>query len=241
MSVLAARHLEKRYAGRVVVKDVSLTVQSGEVVGLLGPNGAGKTTTFYMILGLIPCDMGTVHLDRRDLSTSPMHERARLGLGYLPQEPSIFRKLTVEQNILAILETRSELSASARQTRLHKLLEELNVEHLRKNLAHSLSGGERRRVEIARALASEPRFILLDEPFAAIDPISVSDINRIIRYLSAQEIGVLITDHNYRETLDICDRGYVVNQGEIICEGDAQTILNDSTVRDVYLGHDFKF
>ncbi|MEM7253911.1 MAG: LPS export ABC transporter ATP-binding protein [Pseudomonadota bacterium] len=240
MSTLAARHLVKQYGDRRVVDDISLTVAAGEVVGLLGPNGAGKTTTFYMILGLIACDAGTVHLDRMDLSNFPMHERARLGLGYLPQEPSIFRKLTVEQNILAILEMRREMAPPDRKKLLESLLQELHIDHLRHNLAHALSGGERRRVEIARALASEPQFILLDEPFAAIDPISVADINRIIRYLSGRDIGILITDHNYRETLAICDRGYVVNQGEIIKEGKAQEILSDTKVRDVYLGHDFK-
>ena len=240
MSVLAVQNLVKRYSNHAVVNDISLTVQGGEVVGLIGPNGAGKTTTFYMILGLIPCDGGTVHLDKKELSNSPMHERARLGLGYLPQEPSIFRKLTVEQNILAILETQRRLSHTKRKQRLEVLLHDLHIEHLRDHFAHSLSGGERRRTEIARALASEPQFILLDEPFAAIDPISVKDINRTISYLSTRGIGILMTDHNFRETLAICTRSYVVNQGKIICEGNPETILNDDTVKDVYLGHDFQ-
>ncbi len=240
MSVLVAQHLNKRYNARTVVDDVSLTIHSGEVVGLLGPNGAGKTTSFYMIVGLVPCDSGSVHLDQRELTALPMHARARLGLGYLPQEPSIFRKLSVADNILAILEARDDLPSAGRRRRLEGLLKELNIEHLAGNRGESLSGGERRRVEIARALASEPRFILLDEPFAGVDPISVGDINRIIRYLSGRNIGVLITDHSVRETLSICDRGYIVNEGHIICEGKPETILNDERVREVYLGQDFK-
>lgn len=240
MSVLAAQHLAKQYGARRVVDDVTLTVQSGEVVGLLGPNGAGKTTSFYMIVGLISCDAGNVHLDRKELTALPMHARARLGLGYLPQEPSIFRKLSVADNIMAILETRDELPIPNRGRRLDGLLYELNIEHLREQRGESLSGGERRRVEIARALASDPQFILLDEPFAGVDPISVGDINRIIKYLSGRSIGVLITDHNVRETLSICDRGYIVNEGRIICEGRPEVILSDDRVREVYLGRDFK-
>jgi lipopolysaccharide export system ATP-binding protein len=224
----------------MVVNDVNLTVQSGEVVGLLGPNGAGKTTSFYMIVGLIPCDAGTVHLDRQELTHEPMHTRARLGLGYLPQEPSIFRKLTVAENIEAILQTRTDLDSIARTRRLEALLDELNIATIRNTKGESLSGGERRRAEIARALASEPRFILLDEPFAGVDPISIADINRIIRYLSDRGIGVLITDHSVRETLAICDRGYIVNEGSIICEGRPEVISKDPQVREVYLGHDFK-
>ena len=240
MSVLAARHLAKRYNARTVVNDVSLTVNSGEVVGLLGPNGAGKTTSFYMIVGLVACDGGSVHLDQRELTALPMHARARLGLGYLPQEPSIFRKLSVADNIMGILEARDDLPAANRRRRLESLLRDLHIEHLRSNRGESLSGGERRRVEIARSLASEPRFILLDEPFAGVDPISVGDINRIIRYLSGRSIGVLITDHNVRETLSICDRAYIVNEGQIICDGRPETILRDDRVREVYLGQDFK-
>ncbi|MFT5392063.1 MAG: lipopolysaccharide export system ATP-binding protein [Gammaproteobacteria bacterium] len=241
MSVLAAQHLGKRYNARTVVDDVSLTVNSGEVVGLLGPNGAGKTTSFYMIVGLVACDSGSVHLDQRDLTSLPMHARARLGLGYLPQEPSVFRKLSVADNILAILEARDDLRGAHRRRRMESLLKELHIEHLRDNRGESLSGGERRRVEIARALASEPRFILLDEPFAGVDPISVGDINRIIRYLSERSIGVLITDHSWRETLSICDRAYIVSEGRIICEGRPEKIMSDQRVRDVYLGQDFTF
>ena len=240
MSVLVAQHLNKRYNARTVVHDVSLNVHSGEVVGLLGPNGAGKTTSFYMIVGLVTCDSGSVHLDQRELTELPMHARARLGLGYLPQEPSVFRKLSVADNVMAILEARDDLPSAGRRRRLESLLKELNIEHLANNRGESLSGGERRRVEIARALASEPRFILLDEPFAGVDPISVGDINRIIRYLSARNIGVLITDHNVRETRSICDRGYIVNEGHIICEGRPDAILSDERVREVYLGQDFK-
>lgn len=240
MSVLAARNLAKRYNSRTVVNDVSLSIRSGEVVGLLGPNGAGKTTSFYMITGLVTSDGGAVHLDTRDLTRYPMHARARLGVGYLPQEPSVFRRLTVEENILAILEAQPELEAAERKKRLEELLEELHVGHLRRNRGDSLSGGERRRVEIARALASEPKFMLLDEPFAGVDPISIIDIKRIISYLSDRNIGVLITDHNVRETLDICDRAYIVSEGSIIAEGRPEVILSDARVREVYLGHDFK-
>ena len=240
MSVLAARNLAKRYNSRAVVNDVSLSIRSGEVVGLLGPNGAGKTTSFYMITGLVASDGGAVHLDTRDLTRFPMHARARLGLGYLPQEPSVFRRLTVEENILAILEAHPELEPAEQRKRLEELLEELHVGHLRRNRGDSLSGGERRRVEIARALASEPKFMLLDEPFAGVDPISIIDIKRIISYLSERNIGVLITDHNVRETLDICDRAYIVSEGTIIAEGQPEAILSDARVREVYLGHDFK-
>ncbi len=240
MSVLSARHLAKRYHSRSVVNDVSLSVGSGEVVGLLGPNGAGKTTSFYMIVGLVPCDGGTIHVNRRDVTAQPMHVRARIGLGYLPQEPSVFRKLTVEDNIMAILEVRPAMTRQQRLRRLETLLRELHVGHLRNNLGLSLSGGERRRVEIARALAAEPRFVLLDEPFAGVDPISVLDIQRIIRHLSERGIGVLITDHNVRETLGICDRAYIVNEGKIIAEGEPRAVLQNRKVREVYLGHDFQ-
>jgi len=239
MSVLKAEHLAKQYHARRVVSDVSLTVNSGEVVGLLGPNGAGKTTSFYMIVGLVPCDSGRIVVNDHDLTEAPMHVRARLGLGYLPQEPSVFRKLTVEQNILAILESRPNLSAVQRQRRLEGLLRELHVDHLRESKGMSLSGGERRRVEIARSLAAEPRFVLFDEPFAGVDPISVLDIQRIIKHLSSKGIGVLITDHNVRETLGTCDRAYIVNEGRIIAEGDPQAVLQNRQVREVYLGEEF--
>jgi lipopolysaccharide export system ATP-binding protein len=240
MSVLAVRHLAKTYRSRRVVKDVSLSVQSGEVIGLLGPNGAGKTTSFYMIVGLIPSEGGSIHLDDEDLTRLPMDVRARKGLGYLPQEASVFRKLTVEQNIMGVLEIIDDLNLHQRQRRLEALLQEFHIEHIRQNLGMSLSGGERRRVEIARALATEPRFILLDEPFAGVDPISVGDIQRIISHLKQIGIGVLITDHNVQETLRICDRAYIVNEGTIIAEGDAQAILSDEKVRRVYLGEAFK-
>jgi len=239
MSTLAVRHLFKAYKSRQVVKDVSLTVSGGEVVGLLGPNGAGKTTSFYMIIGLVPQEGGSVHLDKEDLSNLPMDQRARRGLGYLPQEASVFRKLTVEENIAAVLETMAEMNTEQRQRRLEELLKEFHLAHIRKNLGMSLSGGERRRTEIARALASEPRFVLLDEPFAGVDPISVGDIRRIIKHLSKLGIGVLITDHNVRETLGICDRAYIVNDGRIIAEGEPERILDDEHVRALYLGEDF--
>ena len=221
------------------MKDVSLSVDSGEVVGLLGPNGAGKTTSFYLIIGLVPMEGGSVHLDKEDLSALPMDLRARRGLGYLPQEASVFRKLTVEENIAAILEAMPTLTQVQRARRLEELLGEFHIGHIRKNTGMSLSGGERRRVEIARALASDPRFILLDEPFAGVDPISVGDIRRIIQHLSKLGIGVLITDHNVRETLGICDRAYIVNDGRIIAEGVPDHILQDEHVREVYLGEDF--
>ncbi|VFN01403.1 MAG: lipopolysaccharide export system ATP-binding protein [Candidatus Kentron sp. G] len=239
MSILAARHLAKRYQARNVVNNVSITVQSSEIVGLLGPNGAGKTTSFYMILGMIPIDGGSVHLNRRDLTHYPMHVRARMGLGYLPQEPSIFRKLSVANNVLAILETRTELNEMQQQRRLENLLRELKIGHIRDRNGESLSGGERRRVEIARALAAEPRFILFDEPFAGVDPISILDIQRIIRHLRERGIGVLITDHNVRETLGICDRSYIVSEGRIIAEGRPTEILKNPQVRQVYLGEEF--
>ncbi len=237
--ILAARQLGKKYRKRTVVKDISLNLHSGEVVGLLGPNGAGKTTSFYMLVGLIACDQGAIFLNNKDISRYPMHQRARMGVGYLPQEASIFRKLTVEENILAILEIQKSLNRQQRRLRLEKLLRELNVMHLRTNLGMSLSGGERRRVEIARALAANPRFMLLDEPFAGIDPLSVIDIQSIITHLRSLDIGVLITDHNVRETLGICDRAYIVNEGTIIAEGSPSTILRNEQVRRVYLGEDF--
>ena len=240
MSVLVAKNLEKSYQSRRVVTDVSLTIRSSEIVGILGPNGAGKTTIFYMIIGLAPCDRGTIHLNQSELTDLPVHARARMGLGYLPQEPSIFRKMTVAENVLAILETRPNLSRRCRQQRLETLLAELDISHLHDAPSLSLSGGERRRVEIVRALASEPRFILLDEPFAAVDPMSVKEVQRIIKHLSKRHIGVLITDHHVRETLNICDRAYIVNNGNIIAEGDTANILQNEQVRDVYLGHDFR-
>lgn len=238
MSVLSAQHLAKRFRSRQVVKDVSLTVSSGEVVGLLGPNGAGKTTSFHMILGLIPIDSGTLHLDENDITMLPMDARARLGLGYLPQESSVFRKLTVEQNILAVLEVLG-LRLEQRHARLEELLYGFHLTTVRKNLGSSLSGGERRRTEIARALASNPELILLDEPFAGVDPISVLDIQRIIKHLAQMELGILITDHNVRETLGICDRAYIVNDGAIIAEGPPEAILSNEQVREVYLGKHF--
>jgi len=240
MSVLRADDLHKRFKLREVVKGISLQLSSGEIVGLLGPNGAGKTTAFYMIVGLIPCDRGQIFLDGEELTTLPMHRRARLGLGYLPQEASVFRRLTVEANIMAILQTRSDLERADRERILEELLTELHVNHVRNSLGVSLSGGERRRVEIARALAAEPRFVLLDEPFAGVDPISVLDIQRIIRHLAARNIGVLITDHNVRETLGICERAYILNDGAMIAEGTPGEILGNHQVRRVYLGEGFR-
>ena len=240
MAQLLAKEIIKRYRKRMVVDAASLTVSSGEVVGLLGPNGAGKTTTFYMMVGLIHCDEGRVLLDDNDLTHLPMHARARLGVGYLPQEPSIFRRLTVLDNILAILETRPDLKKSERRPLDEEQLHELHVGHLYDSLGISLSGGERRRVEIARALAARPAFILLDEPFAGVDPLSVLDIQRIIGHLCERQIGVLITDHNVRETLEICDRAYILNEGRVIAEGDPATILADQQVRQVYLGESFQ-
>jgi lipopolysaccharide export system ATP-binding protein len=240
MSRLVASHLRKAYKSRAVVADLSLEVGAGEVVGLLGPNGAGKTTAFYMIVGLVPSDGGSIRVGDREVTGLPMHRRAQLGVGYLPQEASVFRKLTVEENILAILETRPALDGDGRSARLEALLDDLNIGHIRGSLGQSLSGGERRRVEIARALAAEPRFMLLDEPFAGVDPLSVSDIQRSIAHLRNRGIGVLITDHNVRETLGICDRAYIVNRGSVIAAGTADEILANPEVRAVYLGQDFR-
>ena len=239
MSTLRAANLSKRFRKRPILRDVSLEVRSGEVVGLLGPNGAGKTTCFYIIVGLIPPDGGKITLDERDITDKPMHERARLGVGYLPQEASVFRKLTVADNIMAVLELRKELSRQQRQEKLDSLLEEFQVEHLRDSLGISLSGGERRRVEIARALATEPSFILLDEPFAGVDPISVLDIQRIITHLVESDIGVLVTDHNVRETLGICSRGYILHDGHMMAEGEPEALLRDPDVKRFYLGENF--
>lgn len=240
MSRLQASHLAKSYKGRQVVRDVSLSVEAGQIVGLLGPNGAGKTTTFYMVVGLVPSDKGSVLLNGEDLSHAPMHIRARKGIGYLPQESSIFRKLTVNQNIMAILQTRKKLTRHQREDLLDQLLEEFNIGHIRDSLGMSLSGGERRRVEIARALATEPQFILLDEPFAGVDPISVIDIKKIIQQLKSKGIGILITDHNVRETLDVCEKAYIVSHGELIASGTPQQVLDNTTVREVYLGEHFR-
>jgi len=239
MSQLRVDGLKKRYSSRVVVKDVSLEVSSGEVVGLLGPNGAGKTTCFYMIVGLIAVDDGSIHLDGKEISHLAMHRRARLGVSYLPQEASVFRKLTVEENIRAVLELQ-ELPEEEIESRLSGLLRDLNIAHLRQATALSLSGGERRRVEIARALATRPSFILLDEPFAGVDPIAVLDIQRIIRFLKERAIGVLITDHNVRETLGICDRAYIINEGAVLASGQPEEIVYNDSVRRVYLGENFR-
>ena len=239
MSELSASHLVKRYQGHTVVDGVSLRVASGEVVGLLGPNGAGKTTCFYMVVGLLPCDGGQISFDGQDITRLPMHDRARRGVGYLPQEASVFRQLSVADNIMAILEIRPGLKRKQRLERLEELLNELHIAHLRDQPGLSLSGGERRRVEIARALAAEPRFILLDEPFAGVDPISVLDIQRIVQHLRERDIGVLVTDHNVRETLGICDRAYILNAGVVIAEGAPTDILQDQQVREVYLGQQF--
>ena len=240
MTVLVARDLGKRYQSRRVVREVSLEVTSGEVVGLLGPNGDGKTTSFYMIVGLIACDEGSILLDGRDITRLPIHARARLGLGYLPQEASVFRKLSVADNIMAILETRADLDEAGRERVLEELLDELHIAHIRTGLGLSLSGGERRRVEIARALAADPRFILLDEPFAGVDPIAVIEIQRIISFLKSRGIGVLITDHNVRETLDIIDRASIIHGGEVLFEGSPEQILANADVRRVYLGEQFR-
>jgi len=239
MSELRADQLQKRFKSRTVVKDVSLDVKSGEVVGLLGPNGAGKTTCFYMIVGLIPSDGGSIYLDGMSLNRMPIHRRAHLGLAYLPQEASIFRKLTVAENVAAVLELRG-LTNGTKEEKLNDLLNDLHIGHLRNSPAVSLSGGERRRVEIARALASHPRFILLDEPFAGVDPIAVLDIQKIIRFLKEREIGVLITDHNVRETLDLTDRSYIIYSGQVLMEGSKEDIVNDPEVRRLYLGEDFR-
>ena len=240
MSTLTARNLAKSYKGREVVKDVSLEVNTGQIVGLLGPNGAGKTTCFYMILGIIAADKGEISINGKNITSLPIHKRARQGLGYLPQEASIFRKLSVEDNILALLETRKDLSKKQIEQQLERLLQEFHITHIRKSLGMALSGGERRRVEIARALAVDPAFILLDEPFAGVDPISIGDIKNIIRHLQAKGIGVLITDHNVRETLDICEQAYIVGEGHIIASGNADTVLNNQKVRDIYLGEQFR-
>ncbi|MFN2361586.1 MAG: LPS export ABC transporter ATP-binding protein [Marinobacter sp.] len=240
MAVLRASNLAKSYKQKKVVIDVSLEIRSGEIVGLLGPNGAGKTTCFYMIVGLVPADNGRITIDNQDITPLPMHGRARKGIGYLPQEASVFRKLTVRDNIMAILETRRELSRSDRNAKLEELLEEFHINHIRDSLGMALSGGERRRVEIARALAMEPAFILLDEPFAGVDPISVSDIKQIIRHLRDKGIGVLITDHNVRETLDICENAYIVSGGHIIASGNSGDIMANQQVKEVYLGNEFR-
>ena len=240
VQTLCVEHLAKNYNKRWVVKDVSISIGSGQIVGLLGPNGAGKTTSFYMVVGLVRMDKGSIHLDNIDLSHLAMHERARKGIGYLPQEASIFRKLTIAQNIMAILETRKDLSKQQRQQRLDELLADFKISHIRDSLGMSVSGGERRRAEIARALAADPKFMLLDEPFAGVDPISVNDIKDIITTLKDRGIGVLITDHNVRETLAICEKAYIVSEGSVIAEGTAEEILANETVRKVYLGDDFK-
>ena len=240
MTLLAARSLRKHYRSRTVVRDLSLEIHTGEVVGLLGPNGAGKTTAFYMIVGLVPADGGSILLDDRDLTPLSIDQRARLGIGYLPQEASVFRKLSVADNVMAILELRAELDRADREQRLEELLDELRIAHVRNTRGISLSGGERRRVEIARALAAEPRFILLDEPFAGVDPLSVLDIQLIIRELAARGIGVLITDHNVRETLGVCARAYIVDSGVVIASGSAEQVLANPQVREVYLGQSFR-
>ncbi len=239
MPTLDVRSLRKQYRNKVAVEDVSLHVSTGEIIGLLGPNGAGKTTTFYMIVGLLRADGGDIYLDEQRITQTPMHMRARAGIGYLPQEASVFRKLSTENNVRAILELRRDLNRAERQAMLEQLIEEFHLGGVRESLGERLSGGERRRLEIARALATEPSFMLLDEPFAGVDPISVGDIKREIRDLAARGIGVLITDHNVRDTLDICDRAYIVHEGHIIAEGDSGAILADETVKNVYLGESF--
>jgi len=239
MSRLEAVDITKRYRVREVVSQLSISIKSGEIVGLLGPNGAGKTTAFYMIVGLISCDHGQIIINGKDITHFPVHRRARLGLGYLPQEASVFRKLSVADNVRAILQTREDLDRAARQSALEELLEELHIAHVRDSMGISLSGGERRRVEIARALAAKPKFILLDEPFAGVDPISVLDIQRIIHHLSSRDIGVLITDHNVRETLGICGHAYILNNGALMASGTPEEILSDQSVREVYLGESF--
>jgi lipopolysaccharide export system ATP-binding protein len=238
--MLEASNLAKSYKGREVVRDVSICIEQGQIVGLLGPNGAGKTTCFYMIVGLVRADSGSVKLAGHNLTNLPIHQRASHGLSYLPQESSIFRTLTVEQNILAILETRKDLNRSERHNKMESLLDEFNIGHIRHNKGQSLSGGERRRTEIARTLATDPKFVLLDEPFAGVDPISVSDIKQIIKHLKSRGIGVLLTDHNVRETLDICENAYIVSEGKIIAEGDANAIISNDKVREVYLGDQFR-
>ena len=238
--MLKVNRLAKSYKGRKVVRDISIDIKQGEIVGLLGPNGAGKTTCFYMIVGLISTDSGDITLNNKSLINLPIHKRADFGLSYLPQDSSIFRKLSVENNILAILETRPNLSRQERQKKLESLLDEFNIRHIRTNIGASLSGGERRRTEIARTLATEPKFILPDEPFAGVDPISVDDIKQIINQLKTRNVGILLTDHNVRETLDICEKAYIVNEGEIIAKGSANDILSNETVRKVYLGDQFR-
>lgn len=240
MAILSAKHLAKSYKGREVVKDVSLEVHTGQIVGLLGPNGAGKTTCFYMIVGIVAADEGKVSIDDKDLTSLPIHGRAKHGIGYLPQEASIFRKLSVEDNILALLETRKDINKKQQREKLEDLLQEFHITHIRHSLGMALSGGERRRVEIARALAVDPEFILLDEPFAGVDPISINDIKQIILHLQEKGIGVLITDHNVRETLDICEHAYIVGEGHIISSGNAETVLNNQKVKDTYLGEQFR-
>lgn len=240
MATLQAKNLKKTYGGRQVVRDVSLSIQSGQIVGLLGPNGAGKTTCFYMIVGLVKTEAGNITINGKNVTRLPMHGRAMAGIGYLPQEASIFRKLTVADNIMAILETRRELSRQQRLALQEQLLNEFHIQHIRNNKGMSLSGGERRRVEIARCLATEPSFVLLDEPFAGVDPISVTDIKEIVTHLKNRGIGVLITDHNVRETLDICEHAYIVSEGHVIASGNSQTVLENQRVRDVYLGADFR-
>jgi len=240
MAILQAQHLAKSYGPRQVVKDVSMTIESGQIVGLLGPNGAGKTTCFYMIVNLVNADHGKILIDNQDITDLPMHGRAQKGIGYLPQEASIFRKLTVANNILAILETRKDMNHTQRHEKLESLLDEFHIQHIRDSLGMALSGGERRRVEIARALAADPAFILLDEPFAGVDPISVGDIKSIVKQLKERGLGVLITDHNVRETLDICEKAYIVGNGHIIAEGGAEEVLSNQQVKDIYLGDDFK-
>ena len=240
MAQLSASHLAKAYKKRQIIKDVSLQVESRQVVGLLGPNGAGKTTCFYMIVGLVPQDAGSVFIDDEDITALPMHGRALAGIGYLPQEPSIFRKLTVSENIMSILQTRKDLSKQAQKEALNQLLDDFNIQHIKDSQGMSLSGGERRRVEIARALASDPKFILLDEPFAGVDPISVNDIKDIINQLKERGLGVLITDHNVRETLDICEVAYIVSEGKVLAQGSPGEVLADENVRRVYLGDTFK-
>jgi len=240
MATLRALNLAKVYKNVRVVENVSLSVGSGEIVGLLGPNGAGKTTTFYMVVGIVPLDAGSIFIDNTNISLLPLHERARIGIGYLPQEASIFRRLTVYDNIMAILEIRQDLTQKDKQQRATELLEEFRISHIKNNFGQSLSGGERRRVEIARALAANPKFILLDEPFAGADPISVIDIKNIIIHLRDRGLGVLITDHNVRETLDVCERAYIVSKGQLIAEGSPKTILNDKHVKRVYLGQEFR-
>mgnify|MGYP001002315007 FL=1 len=239
MSELKANNLKKRYKSRTVVQDVSFSLGSGEVIGLLGPNGAGKTTCFYMIVGLVPLDGGGIYLNEQDLGQLAIHQRAKLGLSYLPQEASIFRRMTVEENILAVLELQ-DFDEDTKQRHLDDLLHDLHISHLRDNSAISLSGGERRRVEIARALASQPRFILLDEPFAGVDPIAVIDIQKVIAFLKEREIGVLITDHNVRETLGICDRAYIISEGHVLAQGKPEEIIDNEKVREVYLGEHFR-